>query len=320
MPEPRIVQPPRARNRLYKSAGLALLCMNKLRYAVRGYRDPRPFAVSDNDRAIAYDLAVIEAWRRQLGAYLGTEFSFAEQSILELGPGADLGVGLALLALGARRYTAVDANELAGATPRVFYERLLDHLAGDAVPGAPESPPNAANATRAATRAELLALLDHASGAAGGRLRYVCRRDFDLTAAGPKPFDLVVSHAAFEHFDDLPRTFGQLRDIVREGGLLVAQVDLMTHTRWIRERDPLNIYRFGDSLYGRLRFGGAPNRVRPHEYERMLREAGWKDARACADETLPAGYLETVRDSLAPRFRSDENRMDSLSIYLCARR
>jgi SAM-dependent methyltransferase len=308
---------------LYKSTGLALLALNKLRYAARGYRDPRPFSVSDIDRTIAYDLAVIEAWRRQLGAYLGTEFSFADRSILELGPGAELGVGLALLAMGARRYTAIDANALAGATPRAFYERLLDRLASDAVPGGLGAATEAANAAivkSAAMRADLLALLDRASDATAGRLRYICRRDFDLTAAGPEPFDLAVSHAAFEHFDDLPRTLAQLREVVREGGLLVAQVDLMTHTRWIRERDPLNIYRFDDSLYGRLRFGGAPNRVRPHEYERMLREAGWRDARAFADQTLPAGYLETVRGSLAPRFRPDENRMDSLSIYLCARR
>ena len=45
---------------------------------------------------------------------------------------------------------------------------------------------------------------------------------------------------------------------------LVAEIDLQTHTRWIRNVDPLNIYRYSGQLYGSFRFSdgdGAPARV-----------------------------------------------------------
>jgi SAM-dependent methyltransferase len=307
MQSDRVIRPPRVRNRLYRTIGASILALNRARYGLRGYRDPRPFPATEVNRAIDYDLAVIAAWHRFLGRWLGTEFSVAGLRVLELGPGADLGVGTALLALGAASYTAIDVNRLAEATTPEFHERLLARME-ETRPGASPGTAGALAEVRLAARGESV------------RLRYLCRPSFDLSVLGAGSIDLVVSHAAVEHFDDPGTTFQQLAVVARAGGLLVAQVDLMTHTRWIREHDPLNLYRFGDTFYRLVRFRGAPNRVRPTAYEQMLRDAGWPEADAIPDLVLPPEYVAQVRDSLAPRFRNPENRMEWLSVYLCARR
>jgi SAM-dependent methyltransferase len=303
----RVIHPSPPHNRLYKTIGASILAANRARYGVRGYRDPRPFPASDFDRAIAYDLAVIAAWRRFLGWWLGSEFSFAGLRVLELGPGADLGVGTALLALRASSYTAVDVNRLVERIPAEFHARLLARLE-ETTPG---SSPAVATA---------LAEIERAGRGESDRLRYLCLPSFDLSVLDAGSIDLVISHAAIEHFDNPGATFRQLAGIVRPDGLLVAQVDLMAHTRWIRERDPLNLYRFGDSFYRLASFRGAPNRVRPAAYERMMREAGWSPADAIPDLVLPPEYVAAVQGSLAPRFRDPGSRMDWLSVYLCARR
>lgn len=303
----RVIRPPRPRNRLYKTIGAGILAVNRVRYGLRGYRDPRPFPASDFDRAIDYDLAVIAAWRRFLGQWLNTEFSFAGTRVLELGPGADLGVGTALLALGVSSYTAVDVNRLVEGIPITFHERLLARMEG-------------ARAGSSTGMADALAEVRRTARGESDRLRYLCLPSFDLSVLGAGSIDLVVSHAAIEHFDDPSATFLQLAEVVRPGGLFVAQIDLMAHTRWIREHDPLNLYRFGDRFYRLASFRGAPNRVRPAAYERMLREAGWSPAEAIPDLVLPPEYVAEIHGSLAIRFRNAASHMSLLSVYLCARR
>lgn len=307
MPETRLVEPGPAHHRLYKTIGAAFLALNRARYALHGYRDPRPFPASDFDRACRYDLAVVAAWLRFLEEYLGAPARLEGLSVLELGPGADLGVGVTLLALGADRYSAMDVNPLAASVPETFYRHLARKIA--------DRWPEAAGRTE-----ELRREIDLAAQGASDRLRYVCRRDFDLAYFGAGSIDLTVSHAALEHFDDPAATFGQLLQVVRPDGLLVAQIDLQTHTRWIRERDPLNLYRYSDAWYRAWRFRGAPNRVRPHEYVRMLAASGWRDVRVMPDLVLPDAHVREMLPRLSPRFRLEENRMEWLTVYLCARR
>jgi hypothetical protein len=125
----------------------------------------------------------------------------------------------------------------------------------------------------------------------------------------------VFSQAAFEHFDDVERTVEQLSVVCRPGAQIVAEIDLKTHSRWVRDHDPNSIYRYSDSLYRALWFRGIPNRVRPYEYREIFEAHGWSN--------VVITPLERISDprklgSVSRRFRDPRNELDLLSIVFCA--
>ena len=63
--------PPRVRDRLYHALGAMVLPVNKLRYALLGYRRARDFSPADIARCVDYDFRVVENWKAYLGDYLG---------------------------------------------------------------------------------------------------------------------------------------------------------------------------------------------------------------------------------------------------------
>ncbi len=288
------------RNACYFAAGIGFLSLAKAKSIVRGYSTPKPFALTDTERCIDYDLRTVDAWLRALASYSGG--AVAGQHVLELGPGSDLGVGLTLLARGASSYTACDVHDLATRAPGAFYDALLARLQ-QSVPGTD------------------LALLRQALDGVGrndSALRYRVLPSFDLTAAAaPGSIDLVFSQAAFEHFDDVDDVVGQLTTVCRPGAVLIAEIDLKTHSRWVRDHDPNNIYRFPDPVYRTFRFRGSPNRMRPYQYRRIFERHGWKAVRI-----TPLTQLDSVHGSsgMAGRFTGEENQMEYLTILLSATR
>jgi SAM-dependent methyltransferase len=194
------------RNGLYFAAGIVFLALAKAKYVLKGYSTPKPFALADTDRCIDYNAKVAKELLGHLRSYGG---GIEHAHVLELGPGSDLGVGLYLLGQGAASYVGFDRHNLAAGVPREFYARLGKRL------GIP------VDLTRA---------------------RYVARTDFDIAAElPPHSIDVVLSNAAFEHFDDVACTVRQLSRVVKPGGKIAAVIDLQTHSRWIREKDPNNI-------------------------------------------------------------------------------
>ena len=151
------------------------------------------------------------------------------------------------------------------------------------------------------------------------KLNYVCRKDFDLSIFKEEKVDIVFSQAAFEHFDNVEKTVAQLSEVVKHGGIFIAEVDLKTHTRWIRDADPLNIYRYSDVTYNLFKFSGSPNRVRPFEYEEILEKHGWTNITINPLTILEKNYLNRkMIVSLNRRFSDPINNMDYLSIMIHA--
>jgi hypothetical protein len=287
------------RDAFYYAAGIGFLALAKAKHTLRGYSSPKPFDTSDTQRCITYDNRVVTEWLQALGGYRGGDSSIVGRNVLELGPGSDLGVGLLLLAKGAARYNACDVNNLMARTPQSFYDALFEWLPSQAVD--------------ADTVRQLRTELERQRSGARSLLNYVVTPDFNLvTGVGRGTIDLVFSQAAFEHFDDIDAVVAQLTEVCKPGAVIVAEIDLKTHSRWIRDQDPNNIYRYSDAVYRSFWFRGIPNRVRPHEYRNAFARHGWNDIqiRALA-QTSPRGRW-------SKQFADSINQMEYFSIMLCA--
>jgi len=298
--EIQILPAPPVRNRLHHLAGLAILAANFVRHRIRGYRTPRPTPLTDPDAAYRYSDAVVTNWLSHLERYLRHPLELAGKSALELGPGPDLGTGLVLLGKGLSCYRAIDAHPLLARSPEKLHLGLAERAARD-------------------TSMPLAQLTDALKRGMEGPLGYVHDPKLGLEVFGEASFDLILSHAVFEHLDRVKSVIVGLSQVARPGALLVAEIDLQTHTRWIREVDPLNIYRYTRATYRSLRFSGIPNRVRPDDYMELLTRNGWKEVRFFPRRVLPPEYIERVEPTLAKRFRGDFEHLGWLSVVLCAR-
>lgn len=289
------------RNALLYTAGLGFLTLAKARHVLRGYSSPKTFDLSETERSVTYDLRVVDEWLMHLKAYSG-DASLQGRCVLELGPGSDLGVGAYLLARGAGTYSACDVNDLTRHAPDAFYQALLERIRAR-VPGA----------DTAALEAQIRA----ARSGAASRLKVTVRDDFDLReAVAPHSIDLAFSQAAFEHFDDVESTVAQLSAVCKPGAMIVAEIDLKTHTRWIRDKDPNNIYRYSDRVYRRFWFRGAPNRMRPYQYREIFERHGWiKVSIAPLEQITPQARCASSVDE---QFRDARNQLEYLSVVLCA--
>ncbi len=293
-------------NRVFYFIGLLILFLNKIRHAIQGYKNPRPFSVTEYERAINYDFSVVDGWLKALQKYSPYDFSVSDKTVLELGPGADLGAGLILLSRGAKKYNALDVNNLVKTVPDVFYEKLFSRL----------EKIHESDVDVKFLRGQLLRFKEGRND----KLNYVCRSDFDLSIFKNNRADLVFSQAAFEHFDNAEAAIRGLGNAVKPGTILVAEVDLQTHTRWLCSKDPLNIYRYGDLAYKLFRFSGSPNRVRPGEYKKILENNGWTNVKIMPIIMADKRYFFEVKNHLNTKFKNENAQMDYLSILICARK
>jgi hypothetical protein len=290
-------------NGLYFWAGLVMLVLVKIKHNLQGYTSPKPFSISEVDRCIDYDVRTVEEWLDYLAEYTGVPDYLTGRRVLELGPGSDLGVGLILLSVGAQQYNAVDANNLVASVPADFYRNLFQRLKSKG------------NVSALETELDLL------NSGRPDRLNYVSRGDFDLvTALGERRVDIIFSQAAFEHFEDIRKTIEQLTRVASDDAVVVMTVDLQTHSRWIRERDPHNIYRYPSWLYRLFHFTGIPNRVRPQVYRAAFERNGWTHVSIRPLTSLSEEQLRTVQPHLFRPFRSKQSDMEYLTMLLCARR
>jgi SAM-dependent methyltransferase len=289
-------------NSFYRLAGIAFLLLSKVKAALRGYRAPKPFTTAEWARSANYDITVVDNWLRHLVTYAAST-SVVNKNVLELGPGSDLGTGLYLLSKQVSQYVAVDINNLVQNAPCELYDALFDLIE------------NRGDTNTDSLRQELRL----AQAGTGRRLRFVCSPCFDLTSSVQGGFiDLVFSQAAFEHFEDFNQFAKDLDSVTRPGAILVAEVDLQAHSRWIRDKDPLNIYRYSDPVYRLLRCSGSPSRLRPYQYKAALERCGWSNVHIKPSTVLDEKRFAEVKNSLAKQFRGDYNQMEQLSIILCA--
>ncbi|WP_347275038.1 methyltransferase domain-containing protein [Candidatus Kuenenia sp.] len=293
------------KNNKYHFIGAVFIILNYLRHRFFRYKTPRAFSVNEIERSIDYDFKVVDSWIEYLRFYSKDEKPLTKKVVLELGPGPDFGAGLILLALGAKKYIALDVNKLAFSSPVKFYEKLFERLK--------ERYTNC-------NIEHLKETLSKCYKNEYAEINYIIDKSFAISKIKEK-VDVVFSQAAFEHFTDVEKTFIELSNVVNQGGVLVALIDLKTHTSWIRDRDPLNIYRYCDWFWNTFKFKGSPNRVRVFEYKDMLEKKGWVDVKVEPVAVVEEEYLKKVKPRLNKKFRNmDSSEMKTLGFLLMARK
>lgn len=296
------------KNSFYFVAGIIFLLLAKIKNLMQGYSTPKPFSLNETTKCIEYGIHVVDDWLSHLQEYTNVDSAdiLNGSDVLELGPGSDLGIGLYLLSKKAKRYNAVDVNNLVDAVPDSYYDEFFDYLK---------------SRRKCTNELYLRSQLEKLKGGDNDNLNYVCRDDFDIhLALEHQKIDLVFSQAAFEHFDNIDDTVRTLSKVARKGAIAIILVDLKTHSRWITDKDPINIYRYPPWLYRLFKFRGSPNRMRPYQYKKAFEKHGWGDIEIKPGELLPDDDLHYVRDSLSAAYKADKNQMEYLSMWLYAKK
>ena len=289
-------------NWFYYCVGIIFLMLAKAKSLLMRYT-PKTFSMDDIERCIQYDIQVVDDWLACLKRYAPA--TIENKNMLELGPGSDLGIGLYLLSKSAKNYFAVDVYDLANHAPALFYESffsfLSENLHVDVAPLVAELNVGITNAD------------EHK------RLNYICRKDFDIMKAlTPHRVDFIFSNAAFEHFNDVAKTIENISHIASTGAIFIALVDFRTHSRWIRDKDPDNIYRYPAWFYKMLSAPSTPNRVRPYQYEEALIKNGWTNITVYPVQELDDNHYNRIKNHLNKPFRDAKNQMKYLTAWICA--
>jgi hypothetical protein len=293
-------------NWFYYWIGIVFLFLAKARSIIQGYT-PKDFSMSEIQQCVEYDIEVVDRWISHLQDYSMDDplKTLINKRILELGPGSDLGVGLYILSKGAKEYISIDVYNLIEKVPDQFYNFFFTYL----------------KEKKHIDPSYIIEELNKTKNGDNDKLNFIYRKDFDIISAlGTSKVDIVFSNAAFEHFDNINETIKALSAVTVSGGMFNALIDLKTHSRWIREKDPINIYRYPEWLYGFFSVRGTPNRVRPYQYKEALEINGWNNITITAYSTLEDSRYNLVKDHLNKKFIDERNQMNFLTVWISARK
>ena len=235
----------------------------------------------------------------------------AGRSVLEIGPGANLGTLFCFVASG---YATVAGADIAssGSTSTAFYATLRDYLS--CVGGlrwwrqfATASYPNVV----------FPAMADHLD--VEDTLRQIDYRapvsSSHLPFAG-ESFDVVFSVASLEHIEDVDGTLTEMHRVLKPGGIAIHEIDLTHHgsadplkfLEWTEDEWRLRSEQYGDgrSLGGLLdgQWGGEVycNRLRHKQWLARFESAGFERLHDEPVIVYEPSQIECAR--LAPPFRS----------------
>jgi hypothetical protein len=253
-------------------------------------------------------------WLRHLITARAAGLASPPATVVELGPGDSIGVGLAALISGADRYYAIDAVRRArphsclrmfDALVSLFEQRaplpdatefpnVRPRLSAYAFPRDLLDDRHLADALRperlAALRAGVAGL-----GRPGPPIHYLSPSQADAVPAGS--VDLVMSQGVLQYAGDLPATYAQMFDWVRPGGLVSHAINFGAHQTSNRWDGHWAISDFGWAcLRGRQPY--FLNRAAHSHHLAALNAAGFEIRSNMAERRPP----QTRRDRFVSRF------------------
>ena len=281
------------------------LLLAKIKYYIFGYPTFNATNITEYEKRYEYIIRIVDQWIIRLNNYSGNGEQLINKNVLELGPGSDLGVGFYLLYKGVLKYNSCDIYNLAKNVPDDFYNSFFKKLRGkDGIKSV----------------SYLEKELEKINNNLPGDINYVVNSDFDLTYSfESETIDIVFSQAAFEHFKNVETTVKQLSIVCKPNAIIIAEIDLQSHTRWIREKDPNNIYRYSNFIYNLFSVRITPNRIRPFTYYELFKKYGWRDIKIIPLSTIDKKNMLPDR-WLNKNFRDTIYEMNYRSIVLIAKK
>jgi hypothetical protein len=269
-------------------------------------QDSSPAAIA---RAVDYAICVADGYISQWAAFTGrlgqdSPHPLTGLRVLELGPGATLGIPVLLACAGARVAVADRFPSYWDADFHpAFFEALLRRV-GDRSPrfGQPIRELLVAN------RFVPDVVQSFALGAES------------LHSIG-RTFDLVLSNAVIEHVEDLRTTATNLAAITTPGGAGLHQVDFRDHRNF---DEPLEYLTLAADDFAELRrscFCECGCQWRVSDVIAAFQEAGF-DVRTHVNLHTTPEYLARVRPRLQPEFaaRPDHELLATSALFLLSRR
>ncbi len=236
-------------------------------------------------------------------ALLPVTGTLKDRRIVEFGPGDYLTSGFALLAAGARSYTALDRfpGDYAGDAAKEHYRSIQAAW--------PECFPDLAwpadlQATRFPEHYSDRVTIDAAS--------------IEQTAVSGI-FDIVCSFQVGEHVSDIQAFARQSREMLAPDGVAVHRIDFGPHGNWGKHNNPLDFLRPSEVLWKVMGSNrGTPNRHRAHEFNAAFAAAGL-EVREAERELFDYAPDPATRAQLARRFRTmpAESLQISAVTYAC---
>jgi SAM-dependent methyltransferase len=257
------------------------------------------------------------------------EQDLAGMSVLEVGPGDNVGVAIRMIAAGAAGVTALDRfdSKRDHDQQRRIYQALIDSLGSDE-----------------RERVHDLVTLEPDIGFDSRRLRVITGVSVERAAElfPSESFDLIVSYVVLQSVPSPARAIRAMDSVLKPGGQMVHRVDLSDLGLMGAATHPLAFLTFPERAYRFMtRWSADPNRWRTTDYVAAFQALGYdthahvsqvigRAPRADARLPLASGVdygedtvalLDGVRPRLARRFRAlpDEELMP-LGAVLTARK
>jgi hypothetical protein len=233
------------------------------------------------DRRVDYALGTLSSW----AAFLPGGLSFFKgRTVLEIGPGRDMGTVLLLAALGATRVCGVDRFK--GAWQDGWHDTFVLKLRS-----------GAARLGVAIDDTVMTQAVDQKS-LETGPIEFFAEPFEEVGRRLASSFDVSVSHSTFEHFYSVEQAARALATCSRPGSLGVHNVDFRDHANL---GEPLKFLLIDDRQYSDPAINshyGRGNRVRAPEMIGILRKAGFSRVDCHPTDVVRPDYLTWFVDQL----------------------
>jgi hypothetical protein len=297
--------------------------MFKLKLAAGGLKGYVPFLSTyrgtggTNSSRYCYSV-----WMRHLVLSRNAGYTGPMDTIVELGPGDSIGVGIAGLLSGGRRYLALDVIEHADIQTNLavvddlvqFFERR------EPIPGEDEFPnlypllPDYSFPSRYLSREQIASALapdriarirtsieNSRNVSPDGMIRYVCPW-YDERLAQAASVDVILSQGALQDIEDLDHAYSVMTKWLKPGGVMSHQIDFSfpgTGRYW-------NEHWGYSDLFWRIVRGNRPYYFNRTPYSRYLELAEQYGHRL--RQTLPVKGRGLPRERVNHRFRGLSDR------------